>query len=61
LEIVLFRFGGLKRSDKTRSIKLNNGDVLMMSGKSRLIYHGIDKIYPSNKFDHRINLTLRKI
>ena len=57
----LFRFGGLKRSDKTRSIKLNNGDVLMMSGKSRSIYHGIDKIYPSNQFDHRINLTLRKI
>lgn len=57
----LFRFGGLKRSDKTRSIKLNNGDVLMMSGQSRLIYHGIDKIYPSNRFDHRINLTLRKI
>ena len=57
----LFRFGGLKRSDKTRSIKLNNGDVLMMSGQSRLIYHGIDKIYPSSRFDHRINLTLRKI
>ena len=58
---VLFRFGGLKRSDKTRSIKLNNGDILMMSGHSRLIYHGIDKIYPSKQFDHRINLTLRKI
>jgi alkylated DNA repair protein (DNA oxidative demethylase) len=57
----LFRFGGLKRSDKTRSIKLNNGDVLMMSGQSRLIYHGIDKVYPSSCFDHRINLTLRKI
>lgn len=57
----LFRFGGLKRSDKTRSIKLNNGDVLMMSGQSRLIYHGVDNIYPSNQFDHRINLTLRKI
>jgi alkylated DNA repair protein (DNA oxidative demethylase) len=57
----LFRFGGLKRSDKTRSIKLNNGDVLMMSGQSRLIYHGIDKTYLSNQFDNRINLTLRKI
>lgn len=57
----LFRFGGLKRSDKTKSITLNNGDVLMMSGKSRLIYHGIDKIYPSRHFDHRINLTLRKV
>jgi len=57
----LFRFGGLKKSDKTKSMKLNHGDVLMMSGPSRLVYHGIDKIYPSNKFDNRINLTLRKI
>ncbi len=57
----LFRFGGLARTDKTKSIRLNHGDVLMMSGKSRLIYHGIDKIYPDNKFNHRINLTLRKI
>lgn len=57
----LFRFGGLKRSDKTKSIKLNNADIIMISGKSRLIYHGISKIYQDSKFDHRINLTLRKI
>lgn len=57
----LFRIGGLKRSDKTKSLKLHHGDVLIMSGKSRLIYHGIDKIYPNSQFDYRINLTLRKI
>lgn len=57
----LFRFGGTKRSDKTKSIKLHHGDVLMMSQESRLIYHGIDKIYPSHRFNNRINLTLRKI
>lgn len=57
----LFRFGGTSRADKTKSIKLNHGDALIMRGKSRLIYHGIDKIYPSNTFDYRINLTLRKI
>jgi DNA oxidative demethylase len=57
----LFRFGGLKRSDKTKSIKLNNGDIIILSGKSRLIYHGIDKIYQDNNFDYRLNLTLRKI
>jgi alkylated DNA repair protein (DNA oxidative demethylase) len=57
----LFRFGGLKRNDKTKSFKLNNGDALMMHGPARLIYHGIDKVYASNNFNHRINLTLRKI
>jgi DNA oxidative demethylase len=57
----LFRFGGQKRSDKTQSIKLNNGDVLIMGQESRLIYHGIDRIYPSEIYDNRINLTLRKI
>lgn len=56
----LFRFGGVHRSDKTQSITLHHGDVLIMSGPSRLIYHGIDKIYPSHTFNHRINLTLRK-
>jgi alkylated DNA repair protein (DNA oxidative demethylase) len=57
----LFRFREVKRSDKTKSIKLNNEDILMMQGKSRLIYYSVDKIYQSNLFDHRINLTLRKI
>ena len=57
----LFRFGGLQRSDKTKSIKLNNGDILIMRDESRLIYHGIDRIYQSNLFNYRINLTLRKI
>ena len=56
----LFRFGGQKRSDKTQSIKLNNGDVLIMGQESRLIYHGIDRIYPSDIYDNRINLTLKK-
>ena len=50
----LFRFEGLERSDKTKLIKLNNGDILIMRDKSRLIYYGIDRVYQSN-------LTLRKI
>ena len=57
----LFRFGGLKRSDKTKSIKLNNGDIIVLSGNSRLIYHGIDRIYKDSNFNYRLNLTLRKI
>ena len=57
----LFRFGGLNRSDKTKSFRLNHGDALIMSGPARLIYHAIDRIYDSHNFSHRINLTLRKI
>ncbi len=57
----LFRFGGLKRDDPTKSIKLAHGDVLKLAGKSRLIYHGIDRIYPSQNFQQRINLTMRKV
>ena len=40
----LFRYGGLKRSDPTRSIRLMPGDAVVIGGPSRLIHHGIDRI-----------------
>ncbi len=61
----LFRIGGLERTDKTRSFKLESGDALVMGGASRLAFHGIDRIYPSTstllKDGGRINLTLRRV
>lgn len=57
----LFRIGGLERKDKTQSIRLNHGDVIILKDESRLIYHGIDRIYKNSKYDYRINLTLRKV
>ncbi len=57
----LFQIGGLKRNEKSSSLKLRNGDILIMKEKSRLIYHGISKIYPNEKFKERINLTFRKV
>ena len=57
----IFKIGGLKRNDKSSSIKLRNGDILIMKEESRLIYHGISKIYPNEKFKERINLTFRKV
>ena len=61
----LFRFGGEKRTDKTSSIKLKSGDVVIMSQDARLIYHGVDRIYSGSssllKQDGRINLTLRRV
>lgn len=53
----LFRYGGLKRTDPTRSIRLASGDALVMGGASRLIHHGVDRLIdePPQLFadDHR--------
>ena len=61
----LFRIGGLKRTNKTRSFKLESGDALVLGGASRLAFHGVDRIYPATSTllenGGRINLTLRKV
>lgn len=65
----VFRIGGLARTDRTRSITLQSGDVLVMGGAARLVYHGVDRVKAGGStllsaagFDEggRINLTLRK-
>jgi alkylated DNA repair protein (DNA oxidative demethylase) len=60
-----FRYGGLKRSDPTRSVKLSSGDVLIIGGASRLCFHGVDRV-ESGSSDllprgGRINLTMRRV
>lgn len=61
----LFRLGNLKRGGKTESVWLNSGDVVVMGGDSRLIYHGIDRVRPGSSQllspGGRINLTLRMV
>ena len=61
----LFRFGGAARSDKTKSMRLHSGDVLIIGGAARLAYHGVDRLIPaaSGLLDGggRINLTLRRV
>ena len=69
----LFRYGGLQRSDPTRSIRLHPGDALVIGGASRLIHHGVDRLYPENDLlaenplpgflpdGGRFNLTLRRV
>jgi alkylated DNA repair protein (DNA oxidative demethylase) len=42
----LFRYGGLRRSDPTRSVRLRAGDALVIGGPARLIHHGIDRLVP---------------
>ncbi len=59
----LFRVGGLERGDPTKSIWLRSGDVVVLTGPSRLAYHGIDRIKfgtsPLLENGGRINVTLR--
>ena len=58
-----FRIGGVSRSDPTKSVWLNSGDIVVLTGASRLAYHGIDRIKfgSSRLLDRggRINVTLR--
>jgi alkylated DNA repair protein (DNA oxidative demethylase) len=64
-DTALFRIGGTKRSDPTRSFRLASGDVLVMGGKARLAFHGIDRVMAGTSQllpdGGRINLTLRRV
>jgi alkylated DNA repair protein (DNA oxidative demethylase) len=61
----LFRVGGLKRSDPTRSLRLASGDAVVLGGPGRLAFHGVDRILPGTSTllaeGGRINLTLRRV
>lgn len=61
----LFRVGGTSRGGPTQSIWLKSGDVAVLTGASRLAYHGIDRIkFGSSSIlskGGRINVTLRKV
>jgi len=61
----LFRIGGTKRSDPTRSIRLASGDAVVLGGAARLAFHGVDRIMPGTSTllpeGGRINLTLRRV
>jgi alkylated DNA repair protein (DNA oxidative demethylase) len=61
----LFRIGGSKRSDPTRSIRLSSGDAVVLGGDTRLAFHGVDRILPGTSTllpdGGRINLTMRRV
>lgn len=67
-----FRLGGLARKDKTESLILESGDVMLLAGDNRLAFHGVDRIYAGTSdvlrpypelFPQggRLNLTLRRV
>ncbi len=59
----VFLFGGLKRSDRPRRIRLESGDVVVWGGPARMNYHGVaplaDGADPLTGI-YRINLTFRR-
>lgn len=63
-DTAIFRIGGVRRSDPTRSVRLASGDVCLLAGEARLAFHGVDRIIPGSSRlipgGGRINLTLRR-
>ena len=63
-DTAIFRIGGQRRTDPTRSIRLTSGDVCMLSGTARLAHHGVDRILVGSSRlvseGGRFNLTLRR-
>lgn len=60
----VFLWGGKRRSDAVRRLRLENGDVVVWGGPARFVYHGVA---PLKEGEHpltgatRINLTFRKV
>ncbi|MGA0533115.1 alpha-ketoglutarate-dependent dioxygenase AlkB [Hansschlegelia sp. KR7-227] len=64
-DTALFRIGGARRSDPTRSFRLASGDAMALLGDSRLAFHGVDRVMAGTSTllpgGGRINLTLRRV
>ena len=70
-DTAMFKVKGPARSGSTSwSVKLNSGDVVVLAGKARMYYHGVDRIYPGTSTllkpeifpeGGRINLTMRRV
>lgn len=63
-DTAIFRIGGLKRTDPTRSVRLASGDVCLLAGEARLAFHGVDRTLAGSSRlipgGGRLNLTLRR-
>jgi len=59
----VFLFGGLRRSDRPRRVRLESGDIAVWGGPARLVFHGIEPLADGDDpltGRCRINLTFRK-
>jgi alkylated DNA repair protein (DNA oxidative demethylase) len=61
----LFRIGNETRGGSTESVWLESGDVCVLGGPARLLFHGIDRVKPNTSTlltnGGRINVTLRVV
>jgi len=59
-----FLWGGKRRADPVRRLRVDNGDVAVWGGPARFVYHGVAPLkggeHPLTG-DVRINLTFRKV
>jgi len=59
----VFLFGGLRRTDRPRRLRLEDGDVVVWGGPSRLAFHGVEALADGSHpltGRSRINLTFRR-
>jgi alkylated DNA repair protein (DNA oxidative demethylase) len=60
----VFLWGGKRRSDPVRRLRVENGDIAVWGGPARFVYHGVaalkDGQHPLTG-NARINLTFRKV
>jgi alkylated DNA repair protein (DNA oxidative demethylase) len=60
----VFLWGGKRRSDPVRRLRLESGDVVVWGGPARFVYHGVaplkDGMHPLTG-SARLNLTFRKV
>src|SRR5262245_42333900 len=60
----VFLWGGRRRSDRVRRLRLESGDIVVWGGPARFVYHGVGPLgegqHPRTG-DTRINLTFRKV
>jgi alkylated DNA repair protein (DNA oxidative demethylase) len=61
----LFRVGGTRRNEPTRSFRLRSGDAVVLAAEARLAFHGVDRIFEGTSTlleeGGRFNLTLRRV
>ncbi|OYQ36020.1 alkylated DNA repair dioxygenase [Niveispirillum lacus] len=64
-DTAVFRLGGPKRTDPTRSFPVTSGSIMIFAGPSRLFYHGVDRLRVGSSQllpdGGRLNLTLRRV
>lgn len=67
-QAAMFRLGGPTRQAKSRSFRIESGDVLVLGGEARHWFHGVDRVVEGPDlfgeafpFPGRLSITLRRV